>query len=383
MSRELEARLERTFADLPEAAPEVEDRARRAALAALPRRRRARRTAGVAAVALAGAGIGALTLVGLRATGTIHLQVGSRARADQPSPVVSRLLVPRGGDGIAAVVDGRLWLSTRRGVRIEGLPVSAAGLSPNALYVGVGLGRSLVAMAPTRRPAWTHVTGGPVVAVAWAPDGLRVAYVVHLGTRYALRLIEGDGDHDQLVDPSVRPVRPSWRADSLALAYVGAGGHPVVLDLGHDSRHVLGRECGPASQVAFAVAGSHVAAATDGGIVVDRRCLRRGLAAVGPLGWLGSADLVYARAGAASMLARIATGRPDVGAPRDACPAGPVDALATWAAPNGLAVAIRSGAGIQLRALARSSSWSGCPAVRGALLLDLPHARHVTSLDVR
>ena len=163
----------------------------------------------MAAVALAGAGIGALTLVGLRATGAIHLQVGSRARADQPAPRVARLLVPRGSDGIAAVVDGRLWLSTRRGVRIEGLPVSAAGLSPHALYVGVGLGRSLVAMAPTRRLAWTHGTDGPVVAVAWAPDGLRVAYVVRLGKRYSLRLIEGDGDHDQLVDPSVRPVRPA------------------------------------------------------------------------------------------------------------------------------------------------------------------------------
>ena len=39
-----------------------------------------------------------------------------------------------------------------------------------------------------------------------------------------LRTIEGDGDHDRLLDRAVRPVVPSWRADSLAVAYVGAGG---------------------------------------------------------------------------------------------------------------------------------------------------------------
>jgi hypothetical protein len=238
-------------------------------------------------------------------------------------------------------------------------------------------------MAPTRRLAWTHATGGPVVAVAWAPDGLRVAYVVHVGTRYALRLIEGDGDHDQLVDPSVRPVRPAWRADSLALAYVGAGGHPVVLDLGHDSRHVLGRECGSASQVAFSLAGRHLAAATVEGIVVDGRCLRSRLASGGALGWVGSADLVFVQAGARPMLSRVRGGRAAVGGSRAACPPGRVDVLATRAAPNGIAVAISSGAGVQLHALARSSSWSDCPAVRSGLLLDLPRARHVSSLDVR
>lgn len=379
MSRGLEGRLERTFADLPDAERESEDRARRAALAALPGRRPARRAIGVAAVALAGAGIGALTLAGLRATGTIQLQVGSRAGADQPAPLVSRLLVPRGSDGIAAVVDGRLWLSTRRGVRIEGLPVSAAGLSPHALYVGVGLGRSLVAMAPTRRLAWAHATTGPVVAVAWAPDGLRVAYVVRVGRRYALRLIEGDGDHDQLVDPSVRPVRPAWRVDSLALAYVGGGGHPVVLDLGHDSHDVLGKGCGSASQVAFSIVGSRVAAATDAGIVVGPRCLH-GMPTAGPLAWLGSADLVIGLDGPRPMLARIAAGRAGAGA---ACLPGAASALATWAAPNGLAVAIGSGNGVELRELAKSSGWGDCPAVRSTLLLDLPRARHVTSLDVR
>jgi hypothetical protein len=155
-----------------------------------------------------------------------------------------------------------------------------------------------------------------------------------------------------------------------------------VLDLGHDSRDVLGKGCGSASQVAFSVVGSRVAAATDAGVVVGRRCLH-GVPTAGPLAWLGSSDLVIAREAPRPMLARIAAGPARAGATRSACLRGAGDALATWAAPNGLAVGIGSGTGVELRALAKSSGWGDCPALRGTLLLDLPRARHVTSLDVR
>src|SRR3954447_14791911 len=100
MSRELESRLERAFAELPGPEPEVEQRARGAAVASLPRRRPARTAFGVVAVALAGAGIAAVSLVGLRATGTIHLRIGDRARAEQRPAAPARLVVPRGADGI-------------------------------------------------------------------------------------------------------------------------------------------------------------------------------------------------------------------------------------------------------------------------------------------
>ena len=39
-----------------------------------------------------------------------------------------------------------------------------------------------------------------------------------------------------------------------------------MLDLGHDSRHVLGRGCGSASQLAFSLGGRHLAATTVEGI---------------------------------------------------------------------------------------------------------------------
>ena len=382
MSRELESRLERAFADLPEAAPEAEERASRAALAALPQAApgpaRGRRRRGGAA----GAAIGALLLVGLRATGTIHLQVGARARADRPASLAPRLLVPPGATG------SQPWSTAGSGSRLGAESVSKGCRSPRPDSRRTR--STSVSGSAARSSRWRRPAGSPglmrqavqVVGVAWAPDGLRVAYVVHVGKRYELRLIEGDGDHDRLVDRSVRPARPAWRADSLALAYVGAGGHPVVLDLGHDSRRVLGRGCGSASQVAFSLRGNHVAAATDQGLAIDGSC-RRGGAAVDALGWLGPADLVTARSRSRAVLERNAAGRARAATPSTACAPGRVEALATWSAANGVAVATTGGAGLQLRALAMHLNSENCRSVRSALLLDLPGARHVTALDVR
>jgi hypothetical protein len=380
MRPELESRLERAFAELPGAAPDVEVRARRAAVAAVPRHTRRAGPVGIAVVAAAGAGIAALSLLGLRATGTIHLQIGSRARAEQRAIPAQRLVVPTGADGIAAVVDGRLWLSTRRGMHIEGLPVSAAGLSPHALYVGVGLGRSLVAMAPDRRLAWTHATRGTVTAVAWAPDGLRVAYIVRIGGHYALRMIEGDGDHDALLDASVRPVRPAWRPDSLALAYVGAGGHAVVLDLGRRSRRLLAATaCGPVRALAFADAGAHLAAVGARGVVVDGRCLGTGEdSSTGAVAWTGPRGVVT-DTGSTLQYVDVIGGRADRASA--ACPRVSADALASW--PSGLAAAARAGAGIEVRVLTGGARSNGCLRNRGTPLLALATARWVTSLDVR
>jgi hypothetical protein len=173
----------------------------------------------------------------LAAAGALHVSLGRTSGTSGPA-ATSRLVLQPGMSGIAAVIDGRLWLTTRGGTRIEGLPVASAELSPHALYVGAGIGHTLVVMAPNGKRAWAHATRGDVAAIAWAPNGLLIAYVVHVGGGFQLRMIEGDGDHDRLVDPSVRPVRPSWRADGLALAYVGAGGHAVVYDLAHRSRSV-------------------------------------------------------------------------------------------------------------------------------------------------
>jgi hypothetical protein len=258
MSNELERELRRVLGR-PSSSDDAREHARRVALAAVSERRQGRRGRTVLLAAAATVAAMFVAAGALAAAGALHVSLGSDGQTPRSAPEAApRLAVPPGADGIAAVVDGRLWLATRQGTRIEGLPVSTAELSPHALYVGAGLGRSLVAMSPNGRRAWAHAASGRVAAISWAPNGLQIAYIVHDGSHFELRLIEGDGDHDRLLDRAVRPVRPSWRADSLSLAYVGAGGMPVVYDFGHDSRVPL-RLGGFAHAVAYAPAGHDLA----------------------------------------------------------------------------------------------------------------------------
>ena len=88
-----------------------------------------------------------------------------------------------------------------------------------------------------------------------------------MGDGYRLHLIEGDGDHDRLIDRSVSPARPTWRWDNGSLAYVSANGRVVVRDLIHTRSHVMPRGCvGYAEQLGYAPAGSALVAAGGGRI---------------------------------------------------------------------------------------------------------------------
>ena len=261
MSRELEQQLERLLRE-PRADEDVERRALGLALAALPpeargARRRVRMVGLAAAATLLLLAVAAAAL----AAGALHVSLGSSTAKRAPL-VAPQFQVPVGADAVAAVIDHQLWLTTRAGLRIQGLPVRSATLSPHALYVAAGIGDSLVAMAPNGTRAWSHPAGGSVVAIAWAPDGLRLAYVVRRGDRFQLRTIEGNGIEDRLLDGQVRPVSPSWRADSLAVAYVGEGGRPVVYDFAHDLHRLGARNTRGARQVVFAPRGATLAVAS-------------------------------------------------------------------------------------------------------------------------
>lgn len=234
MSSELEKRLEALLLEAPEPEPEVGDRALAHALAALetplPRSHgRLRLGLVLAAAALV---LLAVAAGSLAAAGALHVSLG---RTKPHSRVSTTLMLPKGAAGIAVVHDGRLSVVTRSGFRLQGLPVSSATLSPHALYVAAGIGSSLVALKPDGEHAWSHAAGGKVRAIAWAPDGIRIAYIVGR----SLHVIWGNGTHDVVLDRSVRAVTPSWRADSLALAYVGAGGRPILYDLAHRTHKVM------------------------------------------------------------------------------------------------------------------------------------------------
>ncbi len=178
MSREIETQLEQLFAQLPEPDPAVTERALAKAVDALavqplrPRRPlRAFALLLAAALALLAVAAGALA-----AAGALHVSLGQpthHTRQTTTPAAAAELQVPPGAHGIAIVVGGRLWLTTSNGLRLQGLPVSAATLSPRALYVAAGIGNSLVAMAPSGRRAWSHPTAGSVTAIAWAPDGIQ------------------------------------------------------------------------------------------------------------------------------------------------------------------------------------------------------------------
>ena len=165
MSAELEQQLRRAFRRLPRPSREASARARAAALDALgPSPRRSRGGLLVVAFAVAfmvGAGAAALA-----ATGNLHVGIGPRTKPVRPIP--TRLSVPPGSHGVAVVAGGKLWLATRRGLSIEGMPVSAAELSPRALYAVVGIGSSLVTLAPGHRRPWVHQTDGRVMRTSCA-----------------------------------------------------------------------------------------------------------------------------------------------------------------------------------------------------------------------
>jgi hypothetical protein len=280
MSSDLERRLEAMFAEAPEPEPGAGEEALHRSLRALHPVAAPRRGLRVGVLAFAAVVLLLVIAAGsLGAAGALHVSFGTKAKKP---PATRQLTLPKGANGIAAIVDRRLSVVTKGGFRLQGLRASAAALSPHALYVAAGIGASIVAMKPNGDQAWSHPAGGKVVAAAWAPDAIRIAYVVRAGHRFALHVIWGTGTHDTVIDRSVRPVRPSWRADNLALAYVGAGGKAIVYDIGHRKHSVFG-PAAPVTHLAFAPVGKKLLVATPGAAFLGGKMVASG--EIEAIGW--------------------------------------------------------------------------------------------------
>jgi hypothetical protein len=309
MSSDLERRLEGLLAEAPEpdagAGEEALHRALHALRPTAPPHRGVRTAVLVFATALV---LLAVAAGSLAAAGALHVSFGSKT---QQRPATTQLSLPTGANGIAAIVDGRLTVVTKGGFRLQGLRATAAAISPHALFVAAGIGKSLVTLAPDGRRPWSQAAGGRVVAIAWAPDAIRIAYVLHARRHFVLHVIWGNGKHDTTIDRSVRPVRPSWRADSLAFAYVGGGGKAIVYDLAHRSRRVVAG-ASTVTHVAFAPTGKTLALATPGSAILGRKTVAT--AVVEALGWARGRLVVASEMGVTPLLVRtFTTGGSQVG----------------------------------------------------------------------
>jgi hypothetical protein len=311
----VEERLERVLGELRPGA-DVTERARESALGALPAAGRPRRPLLLLAAACAAAFVfGGVTLAAT--TGRLPLVGGGshHRRPPRPPPHASRsaIRLPRGAIAFSAAGGGRAWLVTSAGARLHGKPLSALAVSPGAINVLEGSGRVLVAIAASDgHIAFTRRVPGEPIAAAWAPAGIRIAYVVRTGGGNRLYDMYGNGRHPFLVAPHSDGGAPTWRWDSLAFAYVRHDGTVMVHSVIDGATSAVARRCGvgrPAA-VAFAPFGGKLAIADRAGHVqvadtlhhVRSTCLRTGAGGMPKLAWLRPGQLLV---GAGRSIARL------------------------------------------------------------------------------
>ena len=362
MPSELEHRLTRALAAGPHATPAAEDAAREAALAALGPPSGTRRPAAwlIVAAAAAAAVMTGVALAATRAISPSHHQpipsVGPGSSSS--STRVPTIDVPEGAAGFGVQVGGRLWVATPRGLALRGVRLGAAAISPQAFYAVGQTGRRLNAVSiADRHVAWSVPLHGDLVAAAWSPYPIRIAYVIrHRDGRSALHSIWGNGTNDRIIGPAA-PVMPAWMWDSLALAYVAPAGGVMLSTVGAAPRRLNGSSAcggGRITELAFGPRSSTLAEATTASqlILVDTRrpgrltCIPTGAPAV-HLRWLSATDLVYGHPASAD-LTRIALHRHHVIESGTVTTPGAVLGVASSPDDHRLAIALRAGTRLRL-----------------------------------
>jgi hypothetical protein len=124
----------------------------------------------------------------------------------RPRPILAGL--PSGGR-LLVNAPGGPWIVGANGVRTHLGAFAGAAWSPHSLYVVAWRGDRLVALDPHGQRQWTLVTGGPVSAARWSPDGYRIAYLAG----GALEVVAGDGSGNRQLVARVRPVAVAWTPD--------------------------------------------------------------------------------------------------------------------------------------------------------------------------
>ena len=285
MSSELERRLEGVFAEAPEPDPGAGEEALHRALRALRPVAAPRRGLRAAVLAFAAAVVLLVIAAGsLAAAGALHVSFGAKPK---PHRATTQLVLPQGANGVAAVVDGRLSVVTKDGLSLEGQPSVQRHCHHARSTLPPG------SATPSSRWRRTDAGPGPIPPAegSWRSPGRRTASASRTSPtparHFVLHVIYGNGIRDTTIDRSVRAVRPSWRGNSLAFAYVGGGGRAIVYDVGHESRHVVAVRP-PVTGLAFAPSGGALALEGTNGVSLVEQSAYRHIAApdLEAFGWL-------------------------------------------------------------------------------------------------
>ncbi len=256
MPSELERRLERALNDVPaEASSDAHDRAREAALAAAGSPAQSRGSLWRIAIAAAVAMVLVTTGVTLAATGERPFtDTATITRPPQPARPHTGLL-PRGAHAFSILAGGRAWVAIPGHTLLRGAPRSAIAVSPGAVYLLEAHGRTLRAVAAgSGRVVQTQRTAGLVSAAVWSPFPIRIAYLTEAGGHRQLHDEWGTLSHDYLVDRDVAAVAPSWRWDSLAIAYVRPDGRVAIHNTTSGRNTLISPSCGLRHPTALAFA---------------------------------------------------------------------------------------------------------------------------------
>jgi hypothetical protein len=131
---------------------------------------------------------------------------------------------------------------------------------------------------PDGRAGFDRRLPGTPLAAAWAPAGIRIAYVVRAPGGDRLYDMFGNGTHAVLVAAHALPQAPTWRWDSQAFAYIRADGAVMIHNVIDGATSPLPPGCGlhHAAAVAFAPYGGLLAIADRAGRVRVLDTLRHG-----------------------------------------------------------------------------------------------------------
>lgn len=111
-------------------------------------------------------------------------------------------------------------------------PVSDFRWSPDSgriAFIDASGGLSVIAADGSK--LWANVASGPVVRLAWSPNGLRIAYQVGYA-HPTIRNVDSAGLHRGTISrPGVSAYDPVWSPDSIRVAYWESVGKKVRLDV--------------------------------------------------------------------------------------------------------------------------------------------------------